>query len=68
MLASNRSGWTVLEYLKIKENEIHNYDNVTGAFAIMNVKGRYLIGYNSWRKQWEFPDYAVGFERRHRIC
>ena len=61
MLAQNKSGWTLLEYLKIEENEITNYDHVTGAFAVLNVKGKYLIGYNSWRNQWEFP--AGGIEK-----
>jgi 8-oxo-dGTP diphosphatase len=61
VLAKNKSGWTLLEYLKVKEEEINNYDNVTGAFAIMNVHGLYLIGFNNWRKQWEFP--AGGIEK-----
>lgn len=61
MLAKNKSGWALLEYLKIKEEEITNYDNVTGAFAIITVKGKYLIGYNPWREQWEFP--AGGIEK-----
>ena len=61
MLAKNRSGWMVLEYLKVNEDEIENYENVTGAFAIVNVKDQYLIGFNSWRKQWEFP--AGGIEK-----
>lgn len=61
MLARNKSGWSVLEYLRINEDEICNYKNVTGAFAIMNVNGRYLIGFNTWRKQWEFP--AGGIEK-----
>lgn len=60
MLAKNKNGWTLLEYLKIHENEITKYENVTGAFAIVNVKGKYLVGYNPWRNQWEFP--AGGIE------
>lgn len=55
MLAKNKSGWIVLEYLDINEGEIVNYDNVTGAFAIVKIKGKYLIGFNNWREQWEFP-------------
>ena len=61
MLAKNKSGWSVLEYLNIGEDKIADYDNVTGAFAVVNVKGQYLIGYNSWRQQWEFP--AGGIEQ-----
>ena len=55
MLARNKSGRTLLEYIEIEENEINNYENVTGAFAILKVKNKYVVGYNSWRKQWEFP-------------
>lgn len=54
MLAKNKSGWLLLEHLNIKEEEISNYDNVTGAFAIVEVDGQFLIGYNKWRQQWEF--------------
>lgn len=61
MLAKNKFGWTLLEYLNIDEDEISNFDNVTGAFAVINVNGKYLIGYTSWRNQWEFP--AGGIEK-----
>ena len=61
MLAKNKSGWCLLEYLPIKEEEITKFQNVTGAFAIICVKGKYLIGYNTYRKQWEFP--AGGIEK-----
>ena len=54
MLAKNKSGWTLLEHLNIKEEEIGNYEKVTGAFAIVTVDGQYIIGYNKWRQQWEF--------------
>lgn len=55
MLAKNKSGWTLLEHLDIKEEEIAEYENVTGAFAIVTLDGQFLIGYNKWRQQWEFP-------------
>lgn len=55
MLAKNKNGYILLEYLNINEEEIINYKNITGSFAIINVKGKFLIGYNNWRKQWEFP-------------
>lgn len=55
MLAKNKSGWTLLEYIDIKEKDITQYENVTGAYAILKIKDKYVIGYNGWRKQWEFP-------------
>lgn len=55
MLAKNKSGWKLLEYVDIKEKDIEKYSNVTGAYAILKVGNKYVVGYNGWRKQWEFP-------------
>ena len=60
MLAKNKSGWALIEYLNIREEDIAKYQNVTGAYAILHVADKYVIGYNTWRKQWEFP--AGGIE------
>ena len=55
MLAKNKSGWKLIEYIDIEEDDIEQYHNVTGAYAILKIGDKYVIGYNSWRKQWEFP-------------
>lgn len=55
MLAKNKSGWTLLEYINIEEKDIDKYENVTGAYAILKITDKYVVGYNGWRKQWEFP-------------
>lgn len=55
MLAKNKSGWKLIEYIDIKEKDIEKYPNVTGAYAILKIVGKYVVGYNGWRKQWEFP-------------
>ena len=60
VIAKNRSGWILHEYLNVREEQISEYPNVTGAYAIVKVGDEYLIGYNTWRKQWEFP--AGGIE------
>lgn len=60
MLAQNKSGWMLLEYFDIMEKDISMYENVTGAYAIIMVGDKFLVGYNNWRKQWEFP--AGGIE------
>ena len=60
-IVQNKSGWILHEYLDIPEDEIPKYPNVTGACAIVKVEDEYLIGYNNWRKQWEFP--AGGIEK-----
>ena len=55
MLAKNKSGWKLLEYIDIQEKDVEKYRNVTGAYAILRVADKYVVGYNGWRKQWEFP-------------
>lgn len=55
MIATNKSGWKLIEYIDIPEEDIDRYQNVTGAYAILKVIDKYVVGYNSWRKQWEFP-------------
>ena len=55
VLAENKSGWKLLAYIKIEEADINNLDNVTGAFAVLKIRNKYVLGYNRWRKQWEFP-------------
>lgn len=37
MLARNKSGWIVREYLDISENDIGKYKDVTGSYAIIKT-------------------------------
>ena len=60
VIARNRSGWILHEYINIPEEQISEYQNVTGSYAVVKVGNKYLVGYNDWRKQWEFP--AGGIE------
>jgi 8-oxo-dGTP diphosphatase len=55
ILAVNKSGWRLLEYLEIREADIDKISNVTGSFAILKIRNKYVLGYNKLRKQWEFP-------------
>lgn len=57
MQVENKGGYKLLEYLKINEDDINNYNNITSAGVVLEVDGKYLIGWNNWRKQWEL---AVG--------
>ena len=46
MLVQNKSGRKLIKYLNISENNIQNYNNLTGAYAILTISGKFLIGYN----------------------
>ena len=54
MLVKNKMGWKLIEYVDIEEKDIKQYPNVTGAYAILKIADKYVVGYNGWRKQWEF--------------
>lgn len=60
ILAKNKSGWELQEHIDLSENDLSQYSNVTGAFAVITVDDKFLVGYNLWRAQWEFP--AGGIE------
>ena len=55
MIAKNKCGYELLEYIPCDEQEIINYKNVTGAGVVYKVGNKYLIGFNDWRMQWELP-------------
>ena len=59
MLAKNKSGWKLLEYIDIDESDIYKYNNLTGAYAILIIDKKFVIGFNSWRNQWEFPSGGI---------
>lgn len=57
MIAENKSGYKLLEYIQINEEDVNKYENITSAGVVFEVNGKYLIGWNNWRKQWEL---AIG--------
>lgn len=59
MLAKNKSGWKLLEYLDVNESDICKYPNITGSYAILIINDKFVIGFNSWRNQWEFPSGGI---------
>lgn len=47
----------MIEYINLAEEELTKgrYVPITGAFAVIKVGHKFLLGYNRYRKQWEFP-------------
>lgn len=60
-MITNRNGYELLEYISCSEEELNNYENITGAGVIFEVDNKYLVGFNNWRLQWEIP--AGGIEQ-----
>lgn len=55
MVTKQNNGFELMEILEIKEVDMGHYQPLAGSYAIINVKGKYLIGYNTFRQQWEVP-------------
>ena len=55
MAIINSSKYELLDFIECNENDLSNYKNITGAGVIFNVDGKFLVGYNNWRLQWEIP-------------
>ena len=53
----NTSEIEIIEYYDIQEEEFYKNNNTmpSSAYAVIEVQGKFLIGYNSYREQWEFP-------------
>ena len=53
----NASNIELLEYYDIQEEELYKNKNTmpSSAYAIIEIQGKFLIGYNKYREQWEFP-------------
>ena len=69
-IAKNKSGWILHEYISIQEEQISEYPNVTGSYAIVKVGDQYLIGYNDWREVYiiisqnvDFPKHLMKYTR-----
>ncbi|MFC5734255.1 NUDIX hydrolase [Cytobacillus gottheilii] len=53
MLKNN--GFEFLDFINVKETSICQYTPLAGSFAVLKCDGKYLLGYNTLRKQWELP-------------
>lgn len=49
------NSYKFIEFLAIHEQEMDHYSPIAGSYAIVKYSDKFLICYNKWRKQWEFP-------------
>lgn len=55
MIITKNNGFQFLEFLFVKETEIYNYHRLAGSYAVIKCDDKYLLCYNTLRKQWELP-------------
>lgn len=55
MNITKNNGFEFVDFIVVSEEEIYKFKPVAGSYAVIKCSGKYLICYNSWRKQWELP-------------
>lgn len=55
MIITKNNGFKFIDFLVVKETEIYNYHRLAGSYAVIKCDDRYLLCYNTMRKQWELP-------------
>ena len=55
MIVTKNNGFQFLGFIVIKETEIYNYHRLAGSYAVIKCDDKYLLCYNTLRKQWELP-------------
>jgi 8-oxo-dGTP diphosphatase len=52
---TKNNGFEFLDFLVVKEAEIYDYHRLAGSYAVIKCDDKYLLCYNTLRKQWELP-------------
>jgi len=55
LIITKNNGFEFLDFLAVKEIEIYEYHRLAGSYAVIKCDGKYLLCYNTLRKQWELP-------------
>lgn len=56
-IAKNNFFIELVEYYNIDEVQLYEnpYGRPSSAYAVIDINGKFLLGYNKYRNQWEFP-------------
>ncbi|SEQ34624.1 8-oxo-dGTP diphosphatase [Piscibacillus halophilus] len=55
MTITKNNGFKFLDFLVVKETEVYDYHRLAGSYSVIKCNNKYLICYNTLRKQWELP-------------
>lgn len=52
---TKNNGFIFLDFISVIEEDIDDFKPIAGSYAVIKSSGKYLLCYNTWRKQWELP-------------
>ncbi|WP_042220689.1 NUDIX domain-containing protein [Oceanobacillus manasiensis] len=52
---TKNNGFSFLDFIVVKEAEVYDYHRLAGSYAVIKCDDKYLLCYNTLRKQWEIP-------------
>jgi 8-oxo-dGTP diphosphatase len=52
---TKNKGFSFLDFIVVKEAEVYDYHRLAGSYAVIKCDDKYLLCYNTLRKQWEIP-------------
>jgi 8-oxo-dGTP diphosphatase len=52
---TNNHRFEFVDFIKIREEEIGTFQPLAGSYAVVKCNHKFLLCYNTWRKQWELP-------------
>jgi 8-oxo-dGTP diphosphatase len=55
MITKQNNGFRFIGLISLKETTINRYHSLAGSYAIIELRGKYLLCYNTMRRQWELP-------------
>ncbi|ANC77511.1 DNA mismatch repair protein MutT [Fictibacillus phosphorivorans] len=51
----NTNGYNFVDFIYVTKEKLENFGPLAGSFAVIKCEGKFLMGFNSLRRQWELP-------------
>lgn len=49
------NGYEFVDFIYVTEEKLEDFGPLSGSFAVIKCEGKFLVGFNSLRRQWELP-------------
>ncbi|MBH0157266.1 NUDIX domain-containing protein [Fictibacillus sp. 5RED26] len=49
------NGYEFVDFIYVKEEKLEDFGPLSGSFSVIKCEGKFLMGFNSLRRQWELP-------------